>query len=202
MFPGPCHQPLFWYFHLRWQWVMLRVSPGQDTAWVMWFMVHYFRETAIFSFILKRALKTYRSWENIIWLLKTRFVNRCMRLFCHHTDGQKTFSCHGNKMYSTTNEKDVCKRKVFVLPVVISWQQLLNLSFIVLKLQLKILQTTFLINAVSVSCRLPAICLQISLLWEALAFSSLVIYLDVVSLLNEHRAVSNRWMSLFSWSSS
>lgn len=105
-----------------------------------------------------------------------------MRLFCHHTDGQKAFSCHGNKMYSATNEKEIYKREVFVLPVVISWQQMLNLSFIVLKLQQKILQTMFLLNTVFVSCRLPAICLQISLLWEALAFSSLVIYLDMVSL--------------------
>lgn len=44
--------------------------------------------------------------------------------------------------------------------------------------------------------------LQISLLWEALAFSSLVIYLNMVSLLNEHGAVSNRWIFVFSWSSS
>lgn len=164
-------------------------------------MVHCFRETAVFCFLLKRALKTYRSWENTICLLKTRSVNRCMCLFCHHTDGQKTFCCHGNRMYSATNEKKIHKRRVFVLPVVLSWLQLLNLSFIVLKLQHKILQTTFLLNAVFVSCRLPAACLQISLLWEALAFSSLVIYLDVVSLLNEHGAVS-RWISLFSWSSS
>jgi len=34
-----------------------------------------------------------------------------------------------------------------VLTVVIPWQQLLNLSFIVLKLQLKILQTAFLISS-------------------------------------------------------
>lgn len=130
MFPGPCHQPPFWLFHLCWQWVMLRVSPGQHSAWVVWFMVQCFRETAIFCFLLKRALKTYRSWENIICLLKTRSVNRCMCLFCHYTDGQKTFRCHGNKMYSATNEKEIHKRKVFVLPVVISWQQLLNFSFL------------------------------------------------------------------------
>lgn len=72
-------------------------------------MVHYFRETAVFCSLLKRALKTYRSWENIIFLLKTRSMNRCMCLFCHHTDGQKTFSCHGNKMYSATNEKEIYK---------------------------------------------------------------------------------------------
>lgn len=146
MFPGPCHQPLFWLFHLWWRWVMLRVSPGQHTACVVWFMDRYFREAAIFFFILKKALKPYKSWENIICLLKTRFMNRCIYLFCHHTDGQKMLSCHGSEMYSITDEKEIYKKKSTVLPVVILWQQLLNLSFIVLKLQLKTLQTTFLIS--------------------------------------------------------
>lgn len=55
-------------------------------------------------------------------------------------------SCHGSEMYSITDEKEIYKKKSTVLPVVILWQQLLNLSFIVLKLQLKTLQTTFLIS--------------------------------------------------------
>lgn len=124
-------------------------------------MDHYFREAAIFCFILKRDLKTYKSWENIICLLKTRFMSRCIHLFCHPTDGQKVFSCHGSEMYSIADEKEIYKKKKStVLPVVILWQQLLNLSFIVLKLQLKILQTTFLVSGniciLLPSCDLPS----------------------------------------------
>lgn len=38
-------------------------------------------------------------------------MNRCIYLFCHHTDGQKMFSCHGSEMYSIADEKETGKKK-------------------------------------------------------------------------------------------
>lgn len=37
-------------------------------------------------------------------------MNRCIYLLCHHTDGQKMFSCHGSKMYSITEEEKIEKK--------------------------------------------------------------------------------------------
>lgn len=87
------------------------VSPGQCTACVVWFMGCSFQEAAIFCLLLKRGLKTYKSWENIICLLKARFLNRCIYLLCHHTDGQKMFSCHGSNMYSITEGLKIEEKK-------------------------------------------------------------------------------------------
>lgn len=78
----------------------------------------------------------YKSWENIICLLKARFTNRCIYLLCHRTDGQKTFSCHGSNMRSITEELKIKqKKRKTALPVVALWQQLLSLGFLVLKLE-------------------------------------------------------------------
>lgn len=159
MFPGPCHQPLFWLFHLWWRWVMLRVSPGQHTACVVWFMDRYFREAAIFFFILKKALKTYKSWENIICLLKTRFMNRCIYLFCHHTDGQKMFSCHGSEMYSITDEKEIYIKKVLSCQLLYHGGSCWIWVLLSWNFNSKPSRPHFSSAAISASCNLPAICL-------------------------------------------
>lgn len=39
-------------------------------------------------------------------------MNRCIYLFCHHTDGQKMFSCHGSEMYSIADEKEIGKKNL------------------------------------------------------------------------------------------
>lgn len=168
------------------------VSPGQCTACVVWFMGCSFQEAAIFCLLLKRGLKTYKSWENIICLLKARFLNRCIYLLCHHTDGQKMFSCHGSNMYSITEGLKIEeKKRKTALPVVILWQQLLSLSFLALKLQFWILQTTLLVSSSICALWCSAIGLQSCSPWEASTCSCLALYLSAFSLLNESWAVSS-----------
>lgn len=184
MFPGPCHQSLVWFVHFWWWWAMLRMSLEQHTACVVWFMDHYFREATVFFFILKRDFK------------KQTKVGKILSVFWKQDSQTDVY------IYSVTIQMDRKCLVVMAVKCAVSQMkkkyrkkvlscQLLHYGsscwiWVLLSWNFnsKSFRPHFLSLAIFASCNLPVFCLQSSSPWEASAFSALVFYWGVFSVLN------------------